>query len=117
MENFRPFVYGLIDPLEPGHVRYVGMASVRASRPNEHAYLARKGSNGNPHLMNWIRKIQSEGREPTFLVLEQLSEGATKKFLGFVEQLSAAIKADWARRKTLKEANEPPLFDENPDAV
>ena len=35
--EFRPFVYGLVDPLEPKHVRYVGMSGVRAERPSCHA--------------------------------------------------------------------------------
>ena len=83
--SFRPFVYGLVDPLEPKHVRYVGMTTVSARRPRQHADNARNGSMVNPHLSNWIRKIQAEGREPVVLILEELSEDTSKKFTGFVE--------------------------------
>ena len=87
MENFRPFVYGLVDPAEPGHVRYVGMASVRASRPQEHSKNAHGKRAGRiPHLALWIRKLHSKGREYGVLILEELREDTSRKFLGFVEK-------------------------------
>jgi hypothetical protein len=39
--EFRPFIYGLVDPLEPAHVRYVGMA-LQWKRPFAHAKRASK---------------------------------------------------------------------------
>jgi hypothetical protein len=83
---FLPFVYGLVDPLEPGHIRYVGMASVRADRPLEHAKEARKLSTSPSYKINWIRKVQSEGREPAVVVLEELSEGSSQDLVGFCEK-------------------------------
>lgn len=83
---FSPFVYGLVDPQDAGHVRYVGMARVTASRPYDHAKNARKGSTVNPHLMNWVRKLQTEGREYKHIVLEALSPDAPRELLGFVEK-------------------------------
>src|SRR5580765_1735187 len=80
----QPFVYGLYDHADAGHVRYVGMAPSRASRPYAHAKRARH-STDDSHLLRWIRKIQAEGREPSVVILEQLSEGTTRHFLGFVE--------------------------------
>lgn len=81
----KPFIYALVDPLDAGHVRYVGM-SFRQGRPLDHARNARQGSTSNPHLMNWIRKMQTEGREYAVLILEELPSGAQREFVGFVEQ-------------------------------
>jgi hypothetical protein len=81
---FHPFVYGLVDPAEPKHVRYVGMATVRAGRPLDHAKAARR-STEKTYTFNWIRKIQAEGREPAVLILEELAEGASQEFVGFIE--------------------------------
>lgn len=79
-----PFIYGLIDPLEVRHVRYVGMA-MRAGRPYDPAKNARRNPK-NTHLFAWIRSLQSQEREPTSLILEELPEDTTRKFLGFVEK-------------------------------
>lgn len=87
--NFAPFIYGLYDSLDAGHIRYVGMAGTRAERPYDHASLARR-SKKNSHLMNWIRKVQASGREPSVLVLEQLPEGAALKFVGEIEKMYIA---------------------------
>ena len=83
--SFAPFVYGLVDPDEPTHVRYVGLAGVRASRPYDHAKWARSKRAIATWQVNWIRKVQAAGREPVVLVLEQLAEGASRRMLGFVE--------------------------------
>lgn len=81
----KPFIYALVDPIDVGHVRYVGMAFLHKHRPYQHAKDARRGSTKNVHLMNWIRKIQSEGREPAALILEEMSDSTSREFLGFVE--------------------------------
>lgn len=84
-ETSVPFVCGLVDPEYPKHVRYVGMAPVKASRPYKHAREARN-SLATTHKFNWIRKVQSEGREPAVLVLESLAQGAPIELLGFIEK-------------------------------
>lgn len=81
----QPFVYGLFDPADAGHIRYVGMAPSNPSRPYQHAHRARKDVTDCSYLMNWIRKIQSEGREPSVMILEQLRKDTGRAFLGFVE--------------------------------
>lgn len=83
--DFRPFVYGLVDPAAPGHVRYVGMANVTGQRPYMHAKHARLGRTRLRHLMNWVRSIQAQGRGYSVLVLEELPAGASSKLVGFVE--------------------------------
>lgn len=85
MDSFQPFVYGLYDPAEAGHIRYVGMAPSRPNRPYQHATYARKATTDGSHLMRWIHKIQAEGREPSVMTLEQLPIGTSRSFLGFVE--------------------------------
>jgi hypothetical protein len=80
----QPFVYGLYDPAEAGHIRYVGMAPSRASRPYDHARRARNKPDSS-HLLNWIRKIQSAGREPSVMIFEQLPNCSGRMFLGFIE--------------------------------
>jgi len=81
----QPFVYGLIDPADPGHVRYVGMAGSRVGRPYDHSRNA-EGSSRPTYLFHWVRKLHAEGREYDVMVLEQMEENASRKLLGFVEQ-------------------------------
>lgn len=82
-EDFRPFVYGLVDPAEPKHVRYVGMA-MQSRRPYQHAINARKSAE-HSHLFHWIRLLQSKGREPAVLILEELSRCSSRHFVGLIE--------------------------------
>lgn len=86
---FRPIIYGLVDPLEPKHVRYVGMAS-NAGRPYVHAKQARRPNHKYSHLRHWVQKLQAEGREYTVLILEELSEDVSRHFLGEVEKMYIA---------------------------
>lgn len=83
--DLQPFIYGLVDPFEPKHVRYVGMTIGRRLRPFDHMRNARKEKK-HSHLLHWIRKIQSEGREPSVLILEELFENSSRDFIGFVEK-------------------------------
>lgn len=83
--SFRPFVYGLCDPLEPGHIRYVGMASMNESRPYVHAKLALRQTEKHSHLFHWIRKLKSEGRDYIIVKLEELQPGCRSEFVGYVE--------------------------------
>lgn len=85
MKDFQPFIYGLFDPTDPGHIRYVGMA-MQPRRPSEHARRARRGVK-HTYLLHWIRLIQSQGREPAVVVLEQFSIGASRLFVGQIERI------------------------------
>lgn len=89
----KPFIYGLVDPLEPKHVRYVGMA-MRASRPYDHAKEARSPKTESSYKINWIRSVHSEGRDYAVLKLEELAEGTSRSFLGEIEKMYiASLKA------------------------
>lgn len=85
MNCFKPFIYGLVDPVEPCHVRYVGMANVRALRPYDHAKNARRKEK-HSHLLHWIRSLQSNEREPKVIVLEELQTGTSTSFVGTIER-------------------------------
>lgn len=80
-----PFIYGLVDPLEPKHVRYVGMASTTPLRPYAHIKNA-KNNKKHSHLLHWVRKLTRENRQYDVIILEQLSDNTTRNFLGFVER-------------------------------
>lgn len=83
---FHPFVYGLVDPLDPSHIRYVGMAPVKATRPYRHAFEARRINTPLSHKINWIRKLHAEGREYSIVILEELAKDTQREFIGFIEQ-------------------------------
>lgn len=78
-----PFIYGLVDPFEPDHIRYVGMA-MRERRPYEHA--TRAYQQRASHLVHWILKLHADGRNYQIRKLEELEPHTSRKFLGFVEQ-------------------------------
>lgn len=84
--EFRPFVYGLVDPLDISHVRYVGMSTANAKRPYHHVKDARNPLSAPTHKVCWIRKLLAEGREPAVLILEELSQTAPDSLVCFVEQ-------------------------------
>jgi hypothetical protein len=79
----KPFIYALVDPIERGHIRYVGMAVNNPNRPYEHAKNLRERD--DTHKGNWVRKVLSEGREPIVLILEELPEDSPRSLIGFVE--------------------------------
>lgn len=87
MTGFRPFVYGLYDPQDAGHIRYVGMAPVKASRPLCHSREARRKSTPLSYKINWIRKLHAEGRDYGILILEELFEDTQREFVGEVEKM------------------------------
>ncbi len=93
-----PFVYGLVDPQDTGHVRYVGMA-MQPRRPYEHAKAARRLTK-HSHLYHWIRLLQSEGREPSVLVLEKLPSYASRSFVGEIEKMYIASLRSIGHRLT-----------------
>lgn len=83
--GFRPFVYGLYDPADPGHIRYVGMASAYANRPYIHARLAKRPETQRSYVINWVKKLQAAGRDYSVMVLEEMPPGTRREFMGFIE--------------------------------
>ncbi len=78
------FIYGLVDPLEPGHVRYVGMAT-RAKRPFEHSTQVYRPCTNPSHFTHWVQKLHSEGREYSVLILESLPKFWSHNLVGQIE--------------------------------
>lgn len=113
--NTQPFVYALVDPAEPGHVRYVGLTIGYTGRPFSHARSARKLMTPDSYCVNWIRSIQSEGREPSILILEELAEGTSRSLLGFVEQCYIKSLRELGHRLTNLTAGGDGLIDPTPE--
>lgn len=86
MREVGPFIYGLVDPLDPGHVRYVGMAC-RPERPFIHSRWAHWARTRPSHFVHWIRKLHAEGREYVVLVLRELHPTLTRQQVGGAERL------------------------------
>lgn len=80
----QPFIYGLFDPTDPTHIRYVGMTRLNALRPQAH-WAKRKVKKAS-HLIHWLRSLEREGRNYGSLVLETLPEHSSKFFVGCIEQ-------------------------------
>jgi len=80
-------IYGLVDPLEPEHIRYVGLAK-GTNRALTHMRDAYKYKNDfvNTHKLNWCRKLGSERRMYEVVILEQFDEFEIKE-LGWNEKL------------------------------
>ena len=74
-----PFIYGLVDPLEPEHLRYVGVATRSASRPYSHA----KQANANPSTCahKWILELQNAGRGYTVVILREFPDETEKSLI------------------------------------
>ena len=66
-----PFVYGLVDPLEPEHIRYVGIALANPRRPYEHMKeCGEKAQRSYKH--NWIHSLIADGRMYSVVILLEL---------------------------------------------
>jgi hypothetical protein len=89
----KPFIYALADPLEPDHIRYVGMTMRRPKRPYEHARAARLKKFKVCHLNHWIHKLWADGREYIVRILEMFPEGTPANDVGVAERRH--IKAAW----------------------
>lgn len=61
-------VYGLYDPLEPWHIRYIGQ-STNLARPESHLHDA-KYSDKPLYRLDWIRGVLREGRIPEWVALD-----------------------------------------------
>ena len=75
LENLGPVVakpwiiYALVDPRDPGAIRYVGKAKDASKRLNEHLAEART-SKREDHRLHWLRKLASCSVEPIVAILE-----------------------------------------------
>lgn len=63
------------------------MAPSNPQRPYNHAKRAKTEIHNHCRLMNWVRKLQSEGREYTVVVLDERQETTTRAFLGEIEKM------------------------------
>jgi hypothetical protein len=64
------FIYGLFDPIEAAHIRYIGVSNSPAYRLCQHVDEAlRLGTSS--YKCNWLRKVLDEGRFPETSVLRE----------------------------------------------
>jgi len=66
-------IYGLFDPREPAHIRYVGKTVNLKARINAHKGSASRGVKN--HVYNWVRKLANDGVNFTYKVLEVIPAG------------------------------------------
>lgn len=59
------FIYGLVDP-DTSRVFYVG----RSRNPSQR-FTSHLSDNGNSDKAQWIRKLASEGKQPSLMILEE----------------------------------------------
>lgn len=65
----RHLIYGLVDPREPEHVRYIGRSSSGHKRPRAHGGAAKLAADPT-YKGNWIRSLLAEGIMFDIVVLE-----------------------------------------------
>ena len=87
--NFKPCIYALVDPLELGHIRYIGLTTIER-RFEGHAKEARNFPDRQTHKLHWIRKLQSENRTYNIVRLEEFSIGVPEELLFIAEQYHIA---------------------------
>ena len=75
----RPFIYALVDPLEPDHYRYIGMSMGNRNRPLQHGEIVKRRTGSLRRSQLWIRSLQNENRKYQVIVLEYLPEVLTRK--------------------------------------
>lgn len=66
------FIYGLFDP-RTNELRYIGKSNNPKTRYNGHIYKAIHILSETNHVLNWIRKLLSQGKQPKLVVLEEVS--------------------------------------------
>lgn len=99
-------VYALVDPQEPGRVRYVGSSRHMAKRLLDHAFGV--GGAREAHRKEWVRSLKKQGRAPELVVLELIS-AAKESFEihyaehGWVERFRLIGMADLNRTLTTDE--------------
>ena len=98
-------IYGLVDPLDAGHVRYVGMA-FKAQRPYQHSLSARNKLDKHSHLFHWIRSLHIEG--PKVVMSVESNKARSKAHTGRAKSeshraaLSVAAKERERRKREKK---------------
>ncbi len=86
--QFRPYIYALSDPREPGLIRYVGMSTYKESRPLDHWYEAKNPKTARfTHKQNWIRELQREKLKYVVMKLEEFQPNASPSFVGKIEMI------------------------------
>lgn len=66
-------IYGLYDPLEPGHVRYIGKTQLDPiSRLTEHIRNTLNFKK-QTYKLNWLRKVLLENRVPKIFIINETS--------------------------------------------
>ena len=77
-----PFIYALVDPVEPQHIRYIGISTKSHLRPFTHEGEARRASPGSKFdtcAHRWINKIKEEGRMFIVLTLIEFPDTTSRK--------------------------------------
>jgi hypothetical protein len=72
-EAFKPIIYGLVDPLEPGRVRYVGQT--RTSPLSRYLGHLAPHSSLTPRA-KWVARLLEAGRPPDMVLLETVAVSA-----------------------------------------
>lgn len=80
----KSFIYGLVDPKYPDHIRYIG-AATNKHRPMCHLREAHSASYST-YKLNWIRKLLSENRIYTVIILEEFFIDVSKSILTEAEK-------------------------------
>ena len=85
-------IYGLIDPLEPDRIRYVGKTDRPGTRLSTHLddALSRKKN----VRASWITTVLVAGRYPVMLLLEECKLGCVGRELWWYEHFRAIGQAD-----------------------
>jgi hypothetical protein len=89
-----PIIYGLVDPLEPERIRYVGQTSqMPSARYVQHI----NASHGNGRARtNWVHDLRAAGRAPDMVLLESLDQSREldAREMAWIRDLNARGMAD-----------------------
>lgn len=67
-------IYGLVDPREPGRVRYVGRTKCPKRRLTQH-----RAFGVGDARRRWVRHLRQSGTRPDMIVLAQVDEGVARQ--------------------------------------
>jgi len=82
--SFKPIIYGLVDPLEPNEVRYVG----KTRHPQCHPYAHKKdalSTEASSYKINWVLKLLAAGRSYDVITIHQCDENISDEYLSALE--------------------------------
>lgn len=65
-------IYALVDP-STKEIRYIGKSSKGLARARQHNLNSKDTLNTNPHKLNWLKKLDSQGLSPTHIILKDLT--------------------------------------------